>query len=258
MLCCKKSQRFFCDYFCDFLANFLRFLQQNLRFALCDLKMQRYFCDCVSWDAKLIASLRFCPQPHMQWNGFWPLCGVSSPWQLPCLSLLCFWLFPPSFHEFASFCRHLSLPFPGILGSGRALKFFVFCIFPCFFGQNQGREGQGTWLAPLQKATSLDKSRSQNAKNWVGPSNETRKRNKVTRKPHKPPNVGGDTSGIVRCRLSGPISRDIAILSLRYPISRDSFSGRLAVSQNGVIPPLDTWFYTGTSVRYPVLQRIAR
>ena len=39
-------------------------------------------------------------------------------------------------------------------------------------------------------------------------------------------------------QLSGPISRDIAILSLRYPISRDTFSGRLALPQNGAIPPL--------------------
>ena len=36
---------------------------------------------------------------------------------------------------------------------------------------------------------------------------------------------------------SGPISRDIAILSLRYPISRDTFSGRLVAPQNGAIPP---------------------
>ena len=37
--------------------------------------------------------------------------------------------------------------------------------------------------------------------------------------------------------LSGPISRDIAILSLRYPISRDTFSGKSAFPQNGAIPP---------------------
>ena len=37
--------------------------------------------------------------------------------------------------------------------------------------------------------------------------------------------------------LSGPISRDIAILSLRYPISRDTLSGRLALPQSGAIPP---------------------
>ena len=37
--------------------------------------------------------------------------------------------------------------------------------------------------------------------------------------------------------LSGPISRNAAILSLRYPISRDTFSGRLALPQNGGIPP---------------------
>ena len=41
--------------------------------------------------------------------------------------------------------------------------------------------------------------------------------------------------------FSGPISRDIAILSLRYPISPDTFSGRFAVPQNGAIPtPLGT------------------
>ena len=38
-------------------------------------------------------------------------------------------------------------------------------------------------------------------------------------------------------QLSGPISRDTAILSLRYPISRDTFSGRVALPQNGAIPP---------------------
>ena len=35
-----------------------------------------------------------------------------------------------------------------------------------------------------------------------------------------------------------PISRDIAILSLRYPISCDTFQGRLTVPQNGAMPPL--------------------
>ena len=54
---------------------------------------------------------------------------------------------------------------------------------------------------------------------------------------------GGDSnSGGGRCyccsvgRLIGPISRDTAILSLRYPISRDNFEGRLALPQNGAIP----------------------
>ena len=42
------------------------------------------------------------------------------------------------------------------------------------------------------------------------------------------------------------------------PISRDTFSGRLALPQNGAIPPLGTEFHTGTSVRYPILQHIAR
>ena len=40
--------------------------------------------------------------------------------------------------------------------------------------------------------------------------------------------------------LSGPISRDIAILSLRYPISRDAFSGKLALPQEDAIPPPPT------------------
>ena len=59
--------------------------------------------------------------------------------------------------------------------------------------------------------------------------------------------------------LSGPTSRD-AILSLRYPISRGTFSERLALPQNGAMPslPPGTLFYTGTSVRYPILQCITR
>ena len=67
--------------------------------------------------------------------------------------------------------------------------------------------------------------------------------------------------------LSGPISRDIAILSLRYPISRDTFSGRLALPQNGAIHP--PWYlilhrhicaipnfatYRAIIVRYPQKQ----
>ena len=40
--------------------------------------------------------------------------------------------------------------------------------------------------------------------------------------------------------LSGPISRDTAILSLRYPISRDTFQGKSALPQNGAIPPFGT------------------
>ena len=38
-------------------------------------------------------------------------------------------------------------------------------------------------------------------------------------------------------RLSVPISRDIAILSLRYPISPHTSSGRSALRQNAPIPP---------------------
>ena len=59
-------------------------------------------------------------------------------------------------------------------------------------------------------------------------------------------------------KLSGPISRDIAILSLRYPISRDTFEGMLACPQMVRYPPLVLSFSAGTSVRYPILQRIAR
>ena len=58
--------------------------------------------------------------------------------------------------------------------------------------------------------------------------------------------------------LSGPISRDIAILSLRYPLSRDTFSANPAIPQQGAIPPLGAFFYTDISVRYPILQHIAR
>ena len=65
--------------------------------------------------------------------------------------------------------------------------------------------------------------------------------------------------------LSGPISRDTAILSLRYPISRDTFLDRLALPQNGAIPP--PWYlvsdkhicaiphfatYRAIIVRYPI------
>ena len=37
--------------------------------------------------------------------------------------------------------------------------------------------------------------------------------------------------------LSGPISRDIAIVSLRYPLSRDTFSAMAASPQQGAMPP---------------------
>ena len=37
-------------------------------------------------------------------------------------------------------------------------------------------------------------------------------------------------------KLSGPILRDTAILSLQYPISRDTFQGRSALTQNCAIP----------------------
>ena len=41
---------------------------------------------------------------------------------------------------------------------------------------------------------------------------------------------------LVRHVLSGTISRDVAILSLRYPILRDTFSARSAAPQNCAIP----------------------
>ena len=59
-------------------------------------------------------------------------------------------------------------------------------------------------------------------------------------------------------RLSGPVPRDIAIVSLRYPLSRDTFSAIAAIPQEGAIPPLGAFFYTDISVRYPILQHIAR
>ena len=68
------------------------------------------------------------------------------------------------------------------------------------------------------------------------------------------------------CQLSGPISRDTAILSLRYPISRNTSQGRSALSQNGAIPPLALSFtrhvcaiphfatYRAIIARYPTKQ----
>ena len=58
--------------------------------------------------------------------------------------------------------------------------------------------------------------------------------------------------------LSGTISRDIAIVSLRYPLSRDTLSAIAAIPQEGAIPPLGAFFYTDISVWYPILQHIAR
>ena len=45
-------------------------------------------------------------------------------------------------------------------------------------------------------------------------------------------------ASLVKCQLSGPISRDIAIASLRYPLSRDTLSAIAAIPQEGAIPPL--------------------
>ena len=42
------------------------------------------------------------------------------------------------------------------------------------------------------------------------------------------------------------------------PISRDALSREVSSSPNGAIPPLGTQLHTGTSVRYPILQHIAR
>ena len=46
--------------------------------------------------------------------------------------------------------------------------------------------------------------------------------------------------------LSGPISRDIAIVSLRYPLSRDTFSAIPAIPQQGAIPPPPVPSFTQT------------
>ena len=58
--------------------------------------------------------------------------------------------------------------------------------------------------------------------------------------------------------LSGPISRETAILSLRYPILRYTFSGRLALPHNGAIPPLILSFTHAHLCDTPILQNIAR
>ena len=49
---------------------------------------------------------------------------------------------------------------------------------------------------------------------------------------------GGARLGPAWPSLSGPISRDTAIVSLRYPLSRDTFSAIPAIPQQGAIPPL--------------------
>ena len=64
--------------------------------------------------------------------------------------------------------------------------------------------------------------------------------------------------GAAQRGLSGPISRDIAIVSLRYPLSRDTFSAIPAIPQQDAIHPPGALFYTAISVRYPILQHIAR
>ena len=47
-------------------------------------------------------------------------------------------------------------------------------------------------------------------------------------------------------RSSGPISRDTAILSLRYPLSRDTSSAIPAIPQQDAIPPFGAFFFTKT------------
>ena len=67
-----------------------------------------------------------------------------------------------------------------------------------------------------------------------------------------------DFSGLAPIRrvlISGPISRDTAILSLRYPISRDTFSGWSALPQSGATPPPLVLTSTRTD---PILQYRAR
>ena len=46
-------------------------------------------------------------------------------------------------------------------------------------------------------------------------------------------------------------------ISLRFPISRDTFSGRVGSCQDGALPPLGAQFHTGTSVQYTISQHIA-
>ena len=48
------------------------------------------------------------------------------------------------------------------------------------------------------------------------------------------------------------------IVSLRFPLSRDTFSASPAILQQGAIPLLGALFYTDTSVQYAILQCIAR
>ena len=48
-----------------------------------------------------------------------------------------------------------------------------------------------------------------------------------------------------------PSPKDIAIVSLRNPLSRDTSSAIAALPQEGAIPPLGAFFYTDIEVRYP-------
>ena len=89
------------------------------------------------------------------------------------------------------------LCFPRILGVPRQEKPLLFSRFPLFLSKQQGKGGSGFWRFLPKVAFGV----------------------------------------LVSHYLSGPISRDIAILSLRYPVLRDTFSGRLALPPNGAIPP---------------------
>ena len=82
----------------------------------------------------------------------------------------------------------------------------------------------------------------------------------------KSPEKGPSKLPEIAC-LSGPILRDLSILSLRYPISRDTFQGRSALPRiSAILPP---WHfvsrrhicaiphfatYRAISVRYPIKQ----
>ena len=61
-------------------------------------------------------------------------------------------------------------------------------------------------------------------------------------------NLPTQSGAVVSNILSGPISRDTAIVPLQYPISWDTFHGKLTLPQNSAIPPQ---FQTGTSFAIP-------
>ena len=66
------------------------------------------------------------------------------------------------------------------------------------------------------------------------------------------------SSGTSAKCLSGHASRVLAMSSLRYPISHDTFSVGLAHAPKGVQPhPPCTFIFADISVQYPILQHIA-